>query len=137
MWHRLKNFVSSFSTYDDLSPDVNMRQQVNQRLQDRPALNSEEWFESFYKSNGISPAIAAFAYTHLAEYSELDFSRVLPSDRLEEDLHWTNVCWFDWDLSLCDDFYHHFKIDISDTLADFNFVTIEEFVSFLNCQCNG
>lgn len=136
MWHRLKNFVLSLKTYKALSPDLKVRQRVNHALRCRPALNLDEWFETFYKGRGIAYPVATFVYHHLSQYSGLEFGRVLPSDRLNEDLKWTRVCWFDWELSLCDDFYGQFKVDISDRLEELQASTVEDLVCLLDQSLN-
>lgn len=45
MWQPpLRNFVNSIKTYGLLSPDLPMREQVNQWLSVRPCLTVDEWF---------------------------------------------------------------------------------------------
>ncbi|MBW4660032.1 MAG: hypothetical protein KME15_15260 [Drouetiella hepatica Uher 2000/2452] len=134
MWHRLKNFLSSLWTYNALRPDFRVRRRVNRSLSDRPALSQDEWFEAHYKAQGVTYAIALFAYQHLGQYSGLDLSRVLPSDRLEEDLQWTEVCWFDWEQSLCEDFHGCFGVDMGDRLDFSCLSTVQDLVDFLNQQ---
>ena len=77
--------------------------------------------------------MAEFAYTYLERYSGITFSRVRPNDRLC-DLQWTSVCWFDWELKLCNDFYGRFGIDLSDCLGKLMPATIGDIVIFLNQQ---
>lgn len=132
MWHRFKNLVVSLKTYDALSPDLKVRRQVNRSLEQRPSLNCDQWFEAFYQSQGILYPVASFAYQHLAQYSGLEFGRVLPTDRLNEDLCWTQVCWFDWELSLYDDFWQHFGVDISSCLDESSLDTVTDLILFLN-----
>ena len=134
MWQRLKNFFLSFRTYDDLSPDLNTRQQVNRWLRDRSALTADEWYEQFWQPRRISPKIAAFVYSHLEKYSGLKTAKILPGDRLEEDLHLTLVCWFDWHFTLCEDFEQDLGVSIDDYLELQDLTTIEEFMMFLNRQ---
>jgi hypothetical protein len=134
MWQRLKNLFLSFQTYGDLSPDFHARRRVNRWLRDRTALSAEEWYQRFWQPRRISPNIAIFAYTHLEKYSGLKTARILPSDRLEEDLHLTLVCWFDWHFSLCEDFEQHLGVGIDDYWELQNLSTIEEFMMFLNRQ---
>ncbi|WP_228035701.1 hypothetical protein [Oculatella sp. LEGE 06141] len=117
-----------------LRPDYASRQYVNRVLSDRPALNSEEWFKSYFQVNGITRSVATFTYHYLGKYSGLQFARVLPSDRLEEDLRWTQVCSFDWEIMLCKDFCRCFGVDIDERIYEFTFTTVEDFVVFLNCQ---
>jgi hypothetical protein len=132
MWHRVKNSILSLKTYGILSPDLRVRQDINRSLRDRPTLSANEWFELQCKPLGIQPAVAQFAYFHLAKYSGLKFSKVYLSDRMETDLCWTQICWFDWEINLCDDFYQCFGIDISDRLHDCNPLTVGDLVLFLH-----
>ncbi|HEY9639814.1 MAG TPA: hypothetical protein V6C57_04985 [Coleofasciculaceae cyanobacterium] len=132
MWHRLKNLFSSLRVYHDLRPDLRVRQQVNRILRDRPVLEQDEWFETFYKARGIAHPVATFAYTHLGQYSGLRLGSVLPTDRLEAELHWTEVCWFDWEQCLCEDFYGCFRVEIDDCWDFSNLQTVEDLILFLN-----
>ncbi|GAB4364540.1 MAG: hypothetical protein Kow00121_00280 [Elainellaceae cyanobacterium] len=134
MWYRLTNLFFSVKTYKALAPDPKIRQQVNRNLYRRPALDAQNWFKAFYEPQGIARPIATFAYTHLQKYSGLEFAKVLPTDRLYEDLHWIEVCGFDWELVLCEDFWQEFSIDISCCLHCYQLSTIEELVKFLNQQ---
>lgn len=134
MWQRLKNLFLSWRTYGDLSPDLKVRRRVNRWLCDRRALGAEEWYESFWQPRQVSPSVAKFVYLHLEKYSGLPAARVLPSDRLEEDLRLTLVCWFDWHFTLCEDFEQHLGVAIEDYLELQDLSTIEEFMMFLNRQ---
>ncbi|MGK7890348.1 MAG: hypothetical protein AB4042_13515 [Leptolyngbyaceae cyanobacterium] len=115
MWQRLNNCVTSVVTYGTLSPDFVLRLRINQRLWARSPLNPEQWFQRFGHQEAISQTIIWFAYQHLPRYSGLPMMYLQPSDRLELDLCWTEICWFDWELDLYDDFLHHFGKDISMT----------------------
>ncbi|HEY9648616.1 MAG TPA: hypothetical protein V6C88_19705 [Chroococcidiopsis sp.] len=132
MWHRLKNIALSLKTYGILSPDWAVRRETSRALCDRPPLQAHQWFEVHCKPYGIDPSIAHFAYSHLARYSGLPVARVMPSDRLEADLHWTSVCWFDWEISLCDDFFQEFGVDITDRLYGWTPETVGDLLRFLN-----
>ena len=134
MWQRLKNFWLSWRTYGDLSPDLKTRRGVNRWLRDRPALGIDDWYESFWQPRQVSPSVARFVYFHLEKYSGLQAARMLPSDRLEEDLRLTLVCWFDWHFTLCEDFEQHLGVGIDDYLELENLSTIEDFMMFLNRQ---
>ncbi|SRR5579883_2470556 len=134
MWRRLRNIFNSFRTYADLSPDLRMRQRVNSSLHNRPALTAEQWFEQCWRSFDIAPSIAAFVYEYLPQYSGIEFARVRPSDRLDEDLHLPLVCWFDWQTSFCEDFWARFGIDLSDRFDAQSYPTVEALVVFLNQQ---
>jgi hypothetical protein len=134
MWRRIKNFFLSFSTYADLSPNVSLRRQVERSLHDRPALTAQVWFERFWQPLQVSQPVVDFVYRHLPSYTGLSFSRVYPSDRLVEDLHLDLICWFDWELSLSEDFCRCFGIDISEQFQPNTLRTVEDLVRFLERQ---
>jgi hypothetical protein len=134
MWRRLKNLFFSFSTYADLSPDLRTKRQVQRFLGHRPALNAQDWYEKFWEPLEVTQSVANFVYLQMQQYSDLEFARVRPSDRLNEDLQIPLVCWFDWELRLCDDFCNWFGIDVSDRFDPNTFSTIQDLVMFLNHQ---
>lgn len=139
MWQPpLRNFVNSIKTYGLLSPDLPMREQVNQWLSVRPCLTVDEWF----RHHCTPPAVACplpkplidFAFHRLEAYSGLTVGRIKPSDRLLEDLHFPAVCWFDWGITLCDDFYATFGIDMLDHFDETQFCTCADLITFLHQQ---
>lgn len=134
MWRRVSNLVNNLITYQTLSPDMRLRRTVNQALRQRPYLEANQWFKTFWEDQDISLTTAKFVYNHFAEYSGIQFGRVLPSDRLEEDLCWTEVCWFDWEFSLCEDVETQFGFDISDRFYDQVLLTVSDLVIFLDEQ---
>lgn len=131
-WQKFKNLFLSCQTHTDLSPDLRVRQQINQWLLNRPALAVDEWFECFFQPAGIDRGVASFVFTSLKRYSGLHWERVQPGDRLNEDLALTLVCWFDWHLCLCDDFLERFGVDISSGLDLMGLSTVEDLVVFLH-----
>ncbi len=134
MWHLLKNFFNSLKTYPDLSPDLRMRQRVNRMLRDRPRLDPEDWHQQFWQSLNITRQISLFVYRHLPHYSGLDCGRMHPSDRLQDDLHLSLVCWFDWQDALRQDFFTQFEIDLGETTDLETLSTIGDFMVFLDRQ---
>ncbi|MEO1146122.1 MAG: hypothetical protein AAFY26_11060 [Cyanobacteria bacterium J06638_22] len=76
-------------------------------------------------------AVIKFAHDYLGKYSGIEFGRTLPDDRLEDDLYWTHICWFDWTLSLCDDFQTEFGIDLSGELSNLPITTVGALLRFL------
>lgn len=134
MWRRLKNILLSIRTYPDLSPDLGMRRRINRALNHREALSSEEWYEVFWYPRHISPEIADFIYYRMTEHSGIQFSRVVPGDRLSEDLYLSQVCWFDWQLSLADEFYDRFQVDLDLNLDLASLSTVEDLAIFLDRQ---
>lgn len=131
MWYRLQNWIQSFKTYSALSPDLQARRRVYQLLNQRPLLSLSEWHALYGKPWHISYGITEFAYGHLGKYSGLEFGRLLPGDRLDEDLCWTKICWFDWYLELCDDFHQRFEKDLSEDVADLPNTTLVDLLQFL------
>lgn len=134
MWQPLRNFVSSITTYGLLSPDQAMRDQVNQWLASRPCLSCDDWFRRHWASPslGLSKALVDFIYDRLSTYSGLSVGCIHPNDDLLDDLHLPAVCWFDWGLTLCDDFYQVFGIDILDYFDETQLVTCADLVIFLH-----
>jgi hypothetical protein len=110
-----------------------MREQVNQWLSSRPCLTCEDWFHRHWASPslGMPKALVEFIYDRLSTYSGLTVGCINPTDRLLEDLHFPAVCWFDWGLTLCDDFYHAFGIDILDDFDETQFTTCADLMTFL------
>ncbi|UIE39557.1 hypothetical protein KIK02_08370 [Leptodesmis sichuanensis A121] len=134
MWRSLKNFFYSLWTYSDLSPDLKMRRSVQRFLRRRSCLNSREWYERFWKPVDIPKPISDFVYTQMSQYSGLEFGQVLPTDRLNEDLHLTLICWFDWELAFCEDFLDNFGIDLSDRFDPEPLSTVQDLLLFLKYQ---
>lgn len=131
MWHRLKHIVYDLRAYPYISPDLKLRRRVFQFLRQRPVLSLAEWYSKHGKPQNLSFAIIRFAYKYLGRYAGIEFGRILPSDRLEEDLCWTHICWFDWSLSLCDDFHKEFGIDLSTELPNIPTTTMSALLHFL------
>lgn len=134
MWRRLKNFVLSLETYSDLGPDTQLRRQINRQLACRPSRNLDKWFEIFWQPRGIESAVVAFVYRKFASYSGLSFAHILPDDELEADLCWTQICWYDWEITLFEDFQATFALDISDRFNYDMLITIADVVTFFNDQ---
>jgi hypothetical protein len=134
MWQRFKNLFINLTNHDVLSPDMAIRRQVRRALCHRPRLGLSEWFESFGKSRPIVYPVVSFLYHRLESYSGLELARLVPSDRLEEDLHWTAICGFDWQIALCDDFMQEFGVDMTQCAEDFSPKTVEELMMLLQQQ---
>lgn len=135
--HWLQRLTFNLRAYPVMHPDFYLRCQVNQRLKMRPVMSEAEWHDRFCQSHPVLLEITNFVYRHLPQYSGLTFDRVLPSDRLEQDLYLTLVCWFDWHFRLYEDFWLAFQVDISDRLDWSALITVEDFVLFLNHQIQG
>ena len=145
----MTNLFSSMEAYADMSPDLEVRDEVNQWLQmrDRQSLSVTQWCETFSgefasidkatkdsATESAAKSVLSFVYECFADYSGLAFSQVRPNDRLNRDLNFSLVCWFDWTLNFCDDFLTHFDLDLSDCFDEAEFVTIGEMVEFLVTQ---
>lgn len=130
---KLNNFMSSVSAYADMSPDLGIRKDVNSWMvrRDRQAADFITWSELFGHANN---AVLAFIYDSFGEYSGLDFSRVRPNDSLNTHLHFPLVCWFDWSITFCEEFFQTFGVDLSDRFDEADFSTIGEMAEFLVSQ---
>ncbi|MBE9062839.1 hypothetical protein [cf. Phormidesmis sp. LEGE 11477] len=137
-----------------MSPDLAIRAQINLRMKanSRPALGISDWCQLFLAPNAARQTSAfrcsasgtsdtrrvlCFVYQRFSQYSGLDFSRVRPEDRLDHDLHFALVCWFDWTITFCEEFFEQFDLDLSDRFDEDEFNTIGELVMFLIDQVNG
>ncbi|MEM8805997.1 MAG: hypothetical protein AAGF01_08215 [Cyanobacteria bacterium P01_G01_bin.38] len=133
MWRQLKNTLNSVRTYPDLSPDLQVRRQVNRRLRSqRPALKSEDWYSEFRLMTHCDQRLLDFLHSRLQRYSGLNFSRVRPSDHLVDDLQFPLVCWFDWAWKLCEDVERVFGVDISEDFDETQFDTVKDLLVFLD-----
>ncbi|NJL87854.1 MAG: hypothetical protein HC886_20745 [Leptolyngbyaceae cyanobacterium SM1_1_3] len=137
MWQQLRNLYFSISTYHELSPDLQLRRQVNQALRSRERLSLEEWFRGYWQASVARPQavkleLIEFVYSRLRSYSGLDTGRLRPSDRLVEDLQFPSVCWFDWSMTLCNDFCLTFGVYIGDRFDETQLHTLEDLVNCLH-----
>ena len=125
----ISNWISSVQAYADMSPDLSIRREVNSWMirRDRTPLSLAQWSKCF---GGAHPAIT-FVYESFGEYSGLDFSRTRPSDSLNKHLRFPLICWFDWTITFCEDFFQTFDVDLSDRFDEANFDTIGELVEYL------
>ncbi|NJL49998.1 MAG: hypothetical protein HC929_24635 [Leptolyngbyaceae cyanobacterium SM2_5_2] len=138
MWQPLRNWISSVSTYGLLSPDLQTRVQVNRWLRSRPCLSQDEWFRQCWAVSGepdrCTKPLIDFIYECLTAHSGLAVGCIRPSDRLLDDLQFPAVCWFDWSLTLCDEFYTTFGLDITDQFDETQLITCADLVRFLRQQ---
>lgn len=132
-WQQTNNYIHGLQTYQDMSPDLSMRRQVNQFLRNhRRPLSSDAWCSECYRVTQAQSNTLLFIYRALADYSGLEFNRVRPEDHLVDDLQFPLVCWFDWSVRFCDDVVNHFGIDISDTFDETRFDTLADLITFLD-----
>ncbi len=135
MWQRLRNSIRSARSYQDMSPDLSVRRQINQQLrQQRPALALTAWCRQYGYHSQEQRRLLIFLYRCLQRYSGLDFSRVRPSDRLVEDLQFPLVCWFDWSMRLCTEILQQFDVDISDDFCEADYETVGELLAFVESR---
>ncbi len=137
MWHALINWIHSFATYGDLSPDFALRYRLNRHLRlHRAELGLEPWGQGLATAlaKPLSPALIQFVYQSLERYSGLAMGCTRSGDRLIEDLHLPLVCWFDWPHQLCRDFGHAFQVDLGEDFDEAYFTTLGELMVFLQGQ---
>lgn len=135
LYNRLYNGFMALRSYGELRPDLALRRRINRQvLASRPVRNWNEWYQKFWEPRGISREVATFIYRGLRKYSGLQAAQVLPSDRLTEDLKLPLICWFDWELSLCEDFQREFGCELEDYLDLTQFQTVADLMGFFNQQ---
>lgn len=132
MWRRTQNLFHSVVAHGVLSPDIVLRYQVNRKLRHRLSMEANEWFEAFWQQESISHDLVTFIYQNIPRYSGLNVARLKPGDRLEADLCWTQVCWFDWEMDLYDDFLEQFGQDISEQFEFGQVGTLQDFIHCLS-----
>jgi hypothetical protein len=136
MWQRLinkfKNWWMTIAAYGDLSPDRGIRRTINQTIDERPSRSIGEWYRQFCEPHGIAREVAEFIYDRVGRYSGLKFEKIVPSDRLAEDLKLPMVCWFDWELSLCDEFSQELGVEMADCFDMDELATIGDLMRFFN-----
>lgn len=134
MWRSLKNWFYSLWTYADLSPDLRLRRRINQALRSRPNLSASDWFHTYWQPLAVARPISDFVYTQLQTVSGLDLGRVQPGDRLQIDLQFTLICWFDWEVTLSEAFAESFGVMLEPDFNPDEFETVADLVLFLNRQ---
>lgn len=137
MWRQIQSTWANVRSYADLRPDFQLRSQVNRGLGHRPVLSVEDWFERFWRSRGIAKQVVTFVYGRLSDYSGLCWGQIVPSDRLIEDLKFPSICWFDWELALCDDFAQEFGVDLGGGFDLDAWTTVEDLLALLNRKVAG
>lgn len=138
MWRDFQNLVETLRHYRVMSPDRAVRRQVNEYLRLRPYLPVDDWCQRCWLppagSQPIMPTLTRFLYLQLGEYSGLRMGHTRPGDRLQEDLCFPLVCWFDWGLALCEDVHQTFGVDITDSFDERNYDTLADLVGYLDSQ---
>ncbi len=139
--HDVKNGWIALKTYSDMSPDLNLRRQINQKLLSRPEYSSHEWHQRFWAPIGVRSEVVEFVYHVLEECSGLTIGRLLPSDRMVADLQLSLVCWFDWEIICMELFWQRFDPsgslfeglgDLTLDAAPTTFETLRDWMGFLN-----
>ncbi|MGI0492098.1 hypothetical protein ACN4EG_09815 [Alkalinema pantanalense CENA528] len=132
MWRKFNNWWQAIRTYPDMRPDLQLRRKINKTLRDRSAYGSHDWYRCFWEPLGIKPELAQFLYSKLETYSGLEAARLLPSDRLIEDLHIPLVCWYDWEWDLCEEFEGQFGVELCPTFDLNELKTLKDLFLCLN-----
>ncbi len=138
-WQKANNYIRSVQAFQDMSPDLAVRHQVNQSLhRHRRPLSPEAWCEEFQREIPSSQRqTLLFIYHCLETYSGIEFNRVRPHDHLVDDLQFPLVCWFDWSTRFCDDVAAHFQTDIGSCFDETRIHTIIDLVTFLDACLNS
>jgi hypothetical protein len=129
---QLQNRWMDLNAYPDMRPDYKIRQQVKRSHTDRPLYSAVEWHQRFWYPLGVQRLLSEFVYELLGECSGLEIGRLLPSDRLMQDLQLPLVCWFDWEMVLTEQFGTRFGLDTDWILDIGEFETLEEMMLALD-----
>lgn len=129
---QLHNRWMDLNAYPDMRPDYKIRQQVNRSHADRSLYSAVEWHQRFWYPLGVQRRLSEFVYELLGECSGLAVGRLLPSDRLMQDLQLPLVCWFDWEMVLTEQFMIRFELDTDWILDIGEFETLEELMLALD-----
>ncbi len=89
-------------------------------------MSSHDWFVRFWKPLGVDRDVSSFVYEKLRDYSGVEFSRVVPQDRFQEDLRFSDVCWNDWEFDFAEDFRRQFGTDVLEELSREGLETVEQ-----------
>jgi hypothetical protein len=129
---QLQNRWMDLNAYPDMRPDYRVRQQVKRSHADRSLYSAVEWHQRFWYPLGVQRLLSEFVYELLGECSGLDVGRLLPSDRLMQDLQLPLVCWFDWEMVWTEQFVHRFELETDWVLDIGEFETLEELMVALD-----
>jgi len=93
-------------------PSGRARSEVNRRLRERMARSEEDWYATHFEAADVSADVVRTVSRCLAGYSGIDFARVLPADRIAEDLRFDEVCWRDWEMDFISDLREKLGLDV-------------------------
>lgn len=97
-------------------------------------MSASDWFHTYWQPLAVARPISDFVYTQLQTVSGLDLGRVQPGDRLQIDLQFTLICWFDWEVTLSEAFAESFGVMLEPDFNPDEFETVADLVLFLNRQ---
>jgi len=129
---QLQNSWMAIQAYSDLSPDQGLRRRIRRSHRNRSLYQSLEWHNRFWKPLGIRSDLSEFVYEALSACSGLEAGRLLPNDRLIEDLRLPLLCWFDWEMVWTEQFFDRFGLDSHWVIDVSEFQTLQEFMVGLN-----
>jgi hypothetical protein len=131
----LKRFWDSFIEGFGSHAGGKAQDRVSARLEERENLTSEHWFQRWWKERGISKEVTDFLYEHAPDYFTFEIGRVVPSDRLREDLELKYTGYIDWDMDLWRDYRRTFNRKLGKDPAEIR--TIEDFINWLQISARG
>ncbi len=118
-------------------PKPGVADEVNRSLSGRGSLNATEWFTEFWKRRGIDRRVSDFVYERFPIYTGLDFSRVIPTDRIADDLKFRDVSRDDWEFDFHDEFESEFGVGILYELSEEETKTVEGIVRMCDRLAKG
>jgi hypothetical protein len=76
------------------------RAEVRVRLAERPDLSRNAWYQTYWEQLEIREQVALAVAEFIGSEAGIDALKLIPTDRLVEDLRLPDLCWPDWDMRL-------------------------------------
>ncbi len=114
-------------------PNPGACEDLKKYLENREPLSIVDWHRKWWEPLGVKKDVSDFVYKNLESYLGIEAAKVIPSDRLIDDLHFDKLGWPRWDADLRDDFEEQFTVDLfKNPGINKESKTFQEFVCFLN-----
>ncbi len=98
-----------FATSGPLDASATARAEVTEALARRPRLDEESWYRLYWEPEGVPEAVSNYVFHYFGEISGIDSGRAVPTDLMESDLRFNEVCG-DWDYDHIEAFARQFKV---------------------------
>lgn len=114
-----------------MAPNPVFEELVREYLRERPSLLFIDWLRLHDSHVQALPDVARLLFDCLTVHFGIDAGKTRPMDRLEEDLHLSQLGWSDWDFEFRADFLRRFGIDLLDTTNAAVYCDVEGWLNHL------